>query len=367
MNKKKISSIAIILPDLRFGGAEKVYLNLSNTWLTLGIDVTFILLNSRGKFKENLNKKIKIIELKVPKLRNTILPLYKIIKENNFSIILSAMWPLTSLSIVSWLLAGRKNKLFVSDHVNLSMSCKFEINFSLIFFKLILNFTYIFASGIISVSEGIKKDLLSHFFFKKPKIKTIYNPIYDLEYKKISNSYINWHNGYDYKILNVANLKIQKDHKTLIKAFYLLQKDISCELVIIGEGVLKKELIQMIDKYNLNKKIKIINNQLDINDWYESADLFVLSSKWEGLGNVLIEALQFGLKIVSTDCKFGPSEILNKGEFGLLTKVGDSKELSISMKKILYDNNFDKQKRINRAKKFEIRKIANEYLNYLQI
>lgn len=364
--KKKISSIAIILPDLRFGGAEKVYLNLSNSWSNHNIDVTFILLNSKGEFKQKLHKSIKIIDLKVTKLRKVIIPLYKIIKQNNFSIILTAMWPLTSLSIISWLLAGKKNKLFVSDHVNLPMSCKYEIKFPVLIFKVIINFTYVFASGIISVSEGIKKDLLSHFFFKKPKIKTIYNPIYDSKYKYTSGNYLDWKNDYDYKILNIANLKIQKDHKTLIEAFYLLQKDISCELVIIGEGLLKKQINEIINKYSLNNKIKIIDNQLDINAWYESADLFILSSRWEGLGNVLIEALQFGLKIVSTDCKYGPSEILNKGEFGLLTKVGDSKELYQSMKKILLDDNFDKQKRINRAKKFEITKIANEYLNYLQ-
>ena len=113
-----------------------------------------------------------------------------------------------------------------------------------------------------------------------------------------------------------------------MKALNLIKFKKNIKFCLIGKGYLKDDITDYINANNLESQVKIVGYKENVYPYYKKADLFILSSKYEGLPNTLIEALTFGLNIISTDCKTGPKEILKNGKFGKLFKVGDYKKLS---------------------------------------
>lgn len=361
-------NIAFILPDLRGGGAEKVCINLATNWISKGHSVTFVLMNKRGEYLKNVPKKIKIISLKKKKIRQLFFPLFNFFKSHRPDITLAQMWPLTSITVLSWLLSFKIGKLFLVDHVHLSTSVEKEILFPKKIFKLIVKTTYLFADKIVVVSNGVKKDLVEISSNLKNKIEVIYNPLVK---KKIFNFKKDlywkqkiWGNNTENCILSIGSLKLQKDHINLITAFSLLKSYQKFKLIIVGNGPLRKELKLLVRNKRLTNFIHFVGFKTNLTQYYQTADLFVSSSKWEGFSNVIVEALSYGLPVVSTDCKSGPSEILKKGKFGILVPVEDSKKLSAAINKSLKIKH-NRKLLIKRSLDFEISKISNQYLRLI--
>ena len=358
--------IVIILPDMGGGGAERLHLNLSNEWINSGHMVYFFLLRKKGELIHLLHPDASIIDLKVDKLRRAICPITLGLRKIKPDIILSAMWPLTSLSVIAWLLSGKQGKLFLSDHVILSLESKNNINVPLIFVKALLLGTYYFANGIIAVSSGVKKDLQSLGRFSDYRIEVIYNPAAIGRLRHNRNIDLDedlWGAGSFKKILAVGSLKKEKDFEMLIKSFSLLSSDIDAKLVILGEGPQRATLEKLIISLGLTRSVNMPGFVCDPYPWYLGADLFVLSSKWEGFGNVIVESLECGTPVVSTDCPGGPREILENGRYGILVDVGSKLLLANAIKKSLSMRHKYKELK-KRAKAFSAPCIAKQYINY---
>ena len=360
--------IAFILPDLRAGGAEKVCINLATDWIDKGHSITFVLMNRRGEYLKNISKKIKIVSFKKKKLRQIFFPLLGFFNYQKPDIILAQMWPLTSITVLAWLASFKIGKLFLVDHVHLSSSVEKEIFFPKKIFKIIVKITYLCVNKIIVVSKGVKRDLVQISDKLEPKIKVIYNPLIKEKKIKIKNkSSLRkkiWGKDTKYCILNVGSLKIQKDHFNLIEAFSLLKFHENCKLLIIGNGPLKNKLKKFVKSKNLDREVIFINFKSDLQKYYETADLFVSSSKWEGFSNVLAESLGHGLSVVSTNCKSGPSEILKRGKYGDLVPIENPKKLALAISKSLQKKH-DKNLLIKRSEDFTISKISNKYLKLI--
>ena len=360
--------IFFVLPDLRAGGAEKVCINLAMDWISRGHSVTFVLMNKKGEYLKTISKKIKIISFEKKKIRQLLFPLINFFYTYKPDVTLVQMWPLTSLAVLSWLASFKVGKLFLVDHVHLSSSVEKEIFFPKRIFKIIIRITYFFASQIVVVSNGVKKDLVAISSNLNKKIKVIYNPIIKKKLYKIKrNLFLTrkiWGQDIKYRILSVGSLKVQKDYFNLIKAFYLLKSNQNCKLLIIGNGLLKKALSSYVKSKKLNKKIIFINFKANLKTYYETADLFVLSSKWEGFSNVIAESLGYGLPVVSTDCKSGPSEILKKGKYGKLVPIENPHKLAQAIYESLRKRH-NKKLLIKRSLDFEIGKISNQYLRLI--
>lgn len=361
--------IAFILPDLRAGGAEKVCINLAMDWISKGHSVTFILMNKKGEYLKNISTKIKIISLKKKKIRQLFFPLINFFHTHKPDVTLVQMWPLTSLATLSWLFSFKVGKLFLVDHVHLSSSVEKEIFFPKKIFKIIIKTTYPFVSQIIVVSNGVKKDLVEISSNLNKKIKVIYNPLIKKKNYKIKrNLFLTnkiWGKYTKYRILSVGSLKVQKDQINLIKAFYILKSNQNCKLLIIGNGPLRNKLNSYVKNKNLKNKIIFINFKANLKNYYETADLFVLSSKWEGFSNVIAESLGYGLPVVSTNCKSGPSEILKNGKYGKLVPIENSKKLAVAIYKNLRKKH-NKKLLIKRSLDFEVSKISNQYLKLIK-
>ena len=191
-------------------------------------------------------------------------------------------------------------------------------------------------------SYEFKKELKKEFNVKSI---CIYNPLNKKEIiKKSKNKSKKIFKTNNLKILNIGRFTDQKDQLTLLKALNLLKNKIKFEVVIIGRGILKKKLYNYIIKNNLKNFVKLknfVNNPFPL---IKQADLFILSSKYEGLPNVLLESLILNKYVISSNCRTGPKEILLNGKGGDLFKVGDYKNLS----KLII--NFNLRKKINKKK-----------------
>ena len=350
------NKIIFIIPDLRCGGAEKIFINLANC-LSDEREIIFILLKKRGEMIGLLKNNIKIISLDVSRIRNSFFKLIKYFRLYNNAYIISAMWPLNCVVLISSLFGSKSNLFFITEHVNLTRSNGIDFKINKFLLSLSISLTYFIAKKIICVSNGVSKDIQKYYLFNgKKKFKTIYNPIVSKieKIKKKSNTKI--------QILNVGTLKTQKDHKTLIKAFSLLENPDRYHLNIVGDGPLKNELIQFVNDLKLQNYITFHGFQKNLKNFYLNSDLFVLSSIYEGFGNVIVEAMSYGVQIISTDCPSGPSEILDNGKYGILVPTNDEKSISSAIKNII-NNKFDVKLLINRAKDFEIMNITKQYLD----
>ena len=138
-------------------------------------------------------------------------------------------------------------------------------------------------------------------------------------------------------IINVGRYTDQKDQLTLLKAINLIKDQVDIKLLIVGRGIKKNDLISYINLNNLKNNVQLVNFTKNPFNLIRSSDLFILTSLYEGLPNVLLEALTLKKFIISTDCPTGPKEILLNGKAGNLFKPGDYKQLSKLI--INYKNN----------------------------
>ncbi len=356
-----------MLPNLLGGGAERLHVNLANDWILKGFAVHFVLMRKEGVLLPLLSSKIKMSTLNVDRIRDVIQPLSSLIRKLQPEVVLAAMWPLTSAVVLSWLFSGRVGRLFISDHENLSASYIKEQRVSAIYLRYLIRFTYPLSTGIIAVSSGVKDDLIILGGLSAKKVKVIYNPaatrLLPIRNTLEKRSKL-WGLDYQWRILAVGRLSPQKDHETLIRAFALLPKGLKAKLIILGEGPLRERLISLSMQLGVQETVSLPGFICDPSPWFCTADLFVSSSRWEGFGNVIVEALECGLPVVSTNCPSGPEEILEKGRYGKLVPVQDSILLANAIIESLHKNH-DRSSLIRRAQDFTLRKISDEYLTYL--
>lgn len=359
--------VLIVLPDLAGGGVERQRVRLASLWHAQGAQVRFALLQRKGEFLDFLPQGIEIDDLQVNRIRHAVLPLASLLRRRKPDIVLSAMWPLTTASVVAWILAGRPGRLFLSDHSHLSTASA-DIGASVATISRMMRWSYRFADGVIAVSQGVKEDLCRLSGLAPSRIRVIHNPAATGDAPQragASERELLWGTGHTHHILSVGKLKPQKDHATLIQAFALLPESLGAKLTIIGDGPLRPQLERLVHASGAASRIAMPGFMHDPSPWYRSADLFVLSSTSEGFGNVLVEALECGLPVVSTRCSGGPAEILEDGRFGRLVPPRNPAALAAAMAEALAAPG-DREALVARAQAFSADSIAAQYLAYFR-
>ena len=196
-----------------------------------------------------------------------------------------------------------------------------------IFKNLIFKFCFKLSDCIIVNSNSFKNKVDKIF---KVNSYCIYNPLNKIEIIQKSKIQLikPFKKKKSLKLINVARFTDQKNHMMLLKSLNLIQNNLNFELIIMGYGPNKTKMISFIKENNLTDKIRIINFKENPYNYIKYADVFILTSNFEGLPNVLLESICLKKIIISTDCPTGPNEILKKGKFGSLVKINDTKKLS---------------------------------------
>ena len=356
---KKIK-IYIFHPYSSIGGADTSLSRLVNNLNNKDYSIDFITLNNH---KLNLKKKkIKIIKIKSSR---TIFSIFKIrkylikdrLKNYNKYIFFSNQ---NFANIISFIILFRlnwiKNILIERNHLD---EFKYIKNIKNLIIKILIKLLYKNANKVIGVSKKLSKDLS---IYTNAQVRTIYDPAYDKELKFVSKKKIFKRNLKKKIILNIARLEEQKDHLTLLKGFKESLKKIKSTLIIIGYGSKEKEINNFIKENKLTNDVIVMKNIHNPYPFLKSADLFILTSLYEGFGIVLVEAAAHRIPIISTNCNSGPSEILLNGKGGDLIKIKDHKTLS---KKIIENLSKKNLKKINIAykniKNYSTEVIINQY------
>ncbi len=222
------------------------------------------------------------------------------------------------------------------------------------------------ADMIVAVSQGVAEDLIKSFNIPKEKIQVIYNPITPEIFQKAKELLGHPWFGPNQPpvILAIGRFTKQKDFPTLLKAFALVRQQRKVRLLILGDGEERPLLEQLTRNLKIQNDVMMPGFTDNPYAFMKRAALFVLSSVYEGLPNVLIEAIALGCPVVSTDCPSGPREILDGGRYGRLVPVGDYEALANAILQTL-DNRPDPKVLQQRAAQFSLENAVKEYLKVL--
>lgn len=193
------------------------------------------------------------------------------------------------------------------------------------------------STRIVFVSNGTRKNYMNVFHIPSNKTITIYYGISLPKYQNLPRLKSEIFRS-AFNILSVGRFEKQKDFPLIINAVSTLLSKFSIELYLIGAGVMKNSLVSLSKRLGVENKVHFLNWKSEIYKQLIKADLFVFASRHETFGLTIVEAMACGIPVVSTNTKHGPSEILGRGQYGLLTPVGNQKKLAESIKKVLVDD-----------------------------
>lgn len=319
---------------MTMGGAERVALSLCSGLADRGYDVDLVLVNATGKLLEEVPSNVSIVDLDAGRVAKSLMPLRDYLSSQQPDVLYSMMTEPNIIAILAHRMASVKTKLVISEHNMLSRSAE-SLKDRLVKFG--AWGLYSLADEVVAVSEGVRRDLAEHTRLSSDDITLIYNPVDIESIQGRAEEPVNheWFTDDEIDVvLSGGRHEPQKGFDTLLDAFNRIKRS-DVRLVLFGTGPETESLKQQATALGIDDRVWFPGFVENPYKYMANADVFVLSSEYEGFGLVLIEALACGCPVVSTDCESGPAEILENGKYGPLVPVGDDEELSNSIKSIL--------------------------------
>ena len=365
---KSSPDITIFLRCLYGGGAERILLNLARCFAEQELKVDMVLARAEGSLLKQLPPEIRLIDLKAQSKLGIIPKLVQYLRLEKPTSMLAALHYPCEIALLAKRIAGVSTRVVVSERNNLSLEAKRIPQLSVRLTPLAARLLYPWADGIIGISQGVSDDLANVTRLPLERIDTIYNPILTPEVFAKAKAPVNhpWFQpGEPPVIIAVGRLYPQKDYPTLLRAFAQVRQVQPSRLVILGEGPEKDNIKNLIYELGLQEDVAMLGFVDNPHAYMANSAVFVLSSAWEGFGNVVAEALAVGTPVVSTNCDSGPSEILADGKYGELTPVGEPKAMAQAILKVLAGDN--KQVDSDWLNQFTLEYGAEKYLKVLGI
>jgi glycosyltransferase involved in cell wall biosynthesis len=391
----------VLLPSLEGGGAERSMLNLINVFLERGRQVDLLLCRAKGAYLDSIPSAVRVHELKPagkilsrwltvtanihrlfalsrpvlfarkvsPEIKR-LRALKNYIEEQQPDVILSAITYANLLALWAKNIADPSVPVVVSERIALSTHCTARSShrkWRWRYLPTLVRQTYTDADAVVAVSKQVARDLSTVVGVDSKVLTTIYNPVVDVhlqEQAKVPLKHEWFSPNAPPVILGAGRLTQQKGFATLIKAFAKVRAVRNAHLIILGEGKLRTELENLAEQLGVGRDVYLPGFVDNPFQYMSQASVFVLSSEYEGLPGVLIQALACGCPVISTDCPGGSAEILANGEYGPLVNVGDVAGMAESIVSVLNDP-IEKEVLVRRADDFSIERAADRYLKLL--
>jgi len=358
--------IAFYLPSLRGGGAEKVMLNLAREFSNRGYTVDLVLVDAYGEYLKDVPEEITVIDLNSRRFLFALPKLVRYLNQSEPDVLLSTIDTANITAICAARLANVSPRVFI--RISNTISTKEEngeLKHRLV--HEVAKRVYSHADGIVAVSDGVATDLQETMGLPSELITTIYNPSVTPELLELREESVDhpWFDEDVPVILGVGEFTVQKDFTTLIRAFSIVLREYDARLVLLGKGPKQKQIEQVINELGLSESVWLPGFVDNPYAYMANADVFVLSSRWEGCPNVLIEALACGAPVVSTDCPNGPREILEGKKWGELVPVADDSKLADGIKKAMAKPERESGYESYAENNFSIKSITATYQNTL--
>ena len=326
--------IAFFLPSLRGGGAERVIVNLALGISERGLPVDLVLAAAEGAFLGQLPANIRVVDLRASRVLRSVVPLAGYLRRERPRIIISSMSHANLAALWSARLAGRGTPVMVTVHTTLSRAVGQQGRLTRSLAPHLRRIFYPWAACMVAVSRGVADDFARTSGLPRDKVEVVYNPVITpatLTRARQAPDHPWLGPGEPPVILGVGRLSPAKDFPTLIRAFAAVRQRRHARLIILGEGEERTSLTALVQELGITEDVALPGFHDNALAYMGRSALFVLSSAWEGLPTVLIEALAAGARVVSTDCHSGPREILQEGRLGTLVPVGDAAALANAM------------------------------------
>jgi len=393
--------IAFVLHGFSAGGMERSMLRLAAAFLGRGVAVDLVIGQAKGELLGEVSRQARIVELdkgplwrglaqglaaepgvrkpalrlefkKLKKLLRRLPPLVEYLRAVGPDAVLAAEPRYNVIAVWGRQLSGLDSRVVISERIQVSRHAGFGGPWGEPGLHGLLRRAYLGADAIVAVSDGVADDLAAHAGIPRERITTVYNPVVgpDLFAKARERPDHPWFApGEPPVILAAGRLDPQKDFATLIRAFAQVRQRRPARLVILGAAnpanlAYAEELRALPGALGIGGEVALPGFVDNPFAFMAQASAFVLSSLYEGLPGVLIQALACGCPVISTDCPSGPAEVLDHGRFGRLVPVGEVAALARAIEQVL-DHPPPAERLRARAQSFSVERSADAYLELL--
>lgn len=363
--------ISIFIATLSGGGAERVAVDLANGLCDQGWQVDVVVCDG-GPMRKALDQRVRVENLRCYKVKKSFVLLYRYIRRRKPSVLLSIQTDCNLAALIIRPLAAASMPVVVTEH-NVIRRPGGKITLGRFLRRCLQIMLYPRSDHLVAVSGGVLKDYRELLKLRMPPGSVIYNPVFsEKKFPGIEQGAGDHNRSLPVRpfILAVGRLVPQKGFDILIDAFSQISDKVEHDLIILGDGPDRGVLRREAERRGLGTRIALPGFVSHPYPYFNAASLFVLSSRWEGFGVVLAEALACGVPIVSTDCHSGPREILCDGKYGSLVPVGDPVALGAAIMEQLNDKELRSQSatqaRVARAQDFSLMKAASRYSEIIE-
>jgi glycosyltransferase involved in cell wall biosynthesis len=362
-----MTRIAFFLPDLAGGGAERVCVNLASGFLGRGIEVDFVLARAAGPLLAAVPPNVRLIDLGARRTVAAVLPLAAALRREKPEALISAPDHANLVALWASMLARTGTRVAITHHVHPSSSIRNTPKLQERLYPFLLHLFQGRAQVIVAVSQGVADDLARLACIQREHITVIYNPIVTDDFDQLAAAPCDhpWFAaGQPPVVVAAGRLTAQKDFSTLLRAFAILHGRRPARLIILGEGEERLHLEALAEQLGVHADLNLPGYSDQPFAFMSHSRVFVLSSAWEGFGNVLVEALACGTQVVATDCPSGPAEILENGKYGRLVPIGNAEALARGLEAAL-DAPLPSESLRQRAAAFSVEAAVDRYLQVL--
>lgn len=336
-NLEHRTRIALFVPTLGGGGAERVMVTLANALAERRFAVNFVLWTDGGPLRSLLSRKVNVVALGTFNPARLVFRFARFLRTYRPEVVISALFGTNIIAALAKAASRSRMHLILTEHVPIDTYLQNDARLlRRASVPLLMRFTYPMAQDIVAVSRGAAQPLAVVLGKAASKrIKVIYNPVDLARIETMAAADDKSTVGSFPMIINVGRLIEQKDQQTLIRAFAKVRARRPCRLVILGEGEKRASLAALAQELGVGPDVLLPGFIANPYSWMRKSAVFVLSSKFEGLPTVLIEAMQCGIPVISADCLSGPGEILEGGRWGRLFQPGDIDALASAIEDAL--------------------------------
>jgi glycosyltransferase involved in cell wall biosynthesis len=330
--------VALFVPSLIGGGAERVMVNLADGFAARGLRVDLVLVKASGPYLSEVPDTVRVVELGSSRVSTSLPALVRYLRRARPAALLSTLNHANVLAVVAGFLAGVKTRIVVRQANTLSQSSGAAKKLVSRAMPLLVRRFYAWADEIIAVSDGVADDLARTASLPAERIRVIPNPVVMPSLSTLAREPVghSWFAaGEPPIVLGVGRLTKQKDFATLCRAIAIVRRRRPVRLVILGEGEERPTLEALVTELGLGDSVALPGFAANPFAYMSKASVFVLSSAWEGLPGALIQAMACGVRVVATDCESGPREILQGGRFGRIVPVGDAQAMADAIEAVL--------------------------------
>ena len=359
--------LAIFLATSGHSGVDRIMKNLIPAIAAKGIRVDLLHIRNHGVYLDEIPANVRVVELGTAHTYTSLIPLIRYLKQQRPDVLLSDKDRVNRVSLWAKRLAGVPARVVVRNGTTVSKDLAGRDALDRWLHYISMHYWYPRADAIIVPSQGAADDMARFAKLPDGRITVVRSPLVTekiIQDAKSSPDHPWFTNKSVPVILGVGELSKQKGFDTLIQAFAIVRKTRRCKLVLLGKGRGRPMLESLVQELNLADDVSLPGFVKNPFAYMMRADVFVLSSTYEGFGNVLVEALALGTPVVSTDCPSGPRETLQNGKYGRLVPVGDAAAMAQAISDTL-DHPMASDMLKEAARPFYLDTSCNRYLEVL--